>query len=226
MTMLKEALSFPSAVGISRSSHTSGRRLLFVLISAATVALAVPVATAQTPTTSAVEVSLHAGGSRVGAVEGGHLGFLVGARAMLLERNGLRFGGSIDMLPREDWTGYLFSLGVERVLFASGPVRPFFGIGIGGMGVNAHAGLADDPPGLSLLFPLVAGIGWPGPEGAGAHWRVRTEVRNDIVVRDDVPCNNCVTPLSQVPSTPTPENEGGVDNGWGFSVGVSWRFGD
>jgi hypothetical protein len=204
------------------SSLAASRRRLLVLIVFPTFAWAAPVANAQTPPTSGVELSVHAGGSRVGAVEGGHLGFLVGARAMLVERNGLRFGGTFDVLPRDRWTGYLFSLGVERAFFVSGPVRPFFGIGIGGMGVDADAGFPDDPRGMSLLVPLVAGIGWPGPEGA--RWRVRTEARNDIVVRDAVPLDGA-TPLSGDAASPAAENEGGADHGWGFSVGVSWLFG-
>ena len=176
---------------------------------------------APTSRDSKVELNIHAGATWVE----GYLGPLYGARAMLLERGGLQFGGSFDILPRERWTGYLFSLGIERVFLRSRLVRPFLGLGVGGMAVNADSDpFSVDRSSPNLLLPMVAGIGWQ-TGGVDAAWLFRTEIRNDVVVRDDDRCDGAV-PVSGGSVGTTCEVEGGIDHNWGFSVGFSWFLGD
>lgn len=135
--------------------------------------------------------------------------------------NGWSFGGSFDVLPRGDWTGYLYSLGLERSFLPLQQVRPFVGIGIGGMTVDAAAVSGFDRSRLDLLVPLAAGIRWQ--TGApGARWGIRAEVRDDIVFRDE-PCN-CAELLSGGGAA-FDARARGVDHNLELSAGVSFLIG-
>lgn len=149
---------------------------------------------AQAQSSAPWELNLHAGALFVDGGEGGESDTdpMYGARLGYGMPSGLGFAGNFDYVQSDadldgediDVATYLYSGEINYTFTTSNPLRIFLLAGLGA----ASTSYSDLPEGFDdsftdLMIPVGGGIKWSSP---GSSWGIRTEIRDNIVLVDDV----------------------------------------
>lgn len=140
------------------------------------------------------ELNVHAGALFVDGGDGGEgdTDPMFGARLGYNTPSGLGFAGNFDYVLSDadldgediDVSTYFYSGEVNYTFASSNPLHIFLLAGIGA----ATTSYSDVPDGFEdsftdLMIPVGGGIKWFAP---GSSWGIRTEIRDNIVLVDDV----------------------------------------